>query len=100
MDTDNKFFYANGVEIAVTSYDFSLKFLRLGLPEGATFGGTINVPSRLDECIIAMSPGHAKAMLSSLYKSVLDYENNIGSITLDSEAQKVFMETFGALLNK
>jgi hypothetical protein len=99
MDTEKKFFYSNSLELAVSPYDFSLKFLRTGVAAGTTPGNAI-VFVPLDEIIIAMSPGHAKAMLSGLYKSVVDYEKTIGPITIDKAGQDEFMNTFGPLLNK
>ena len=99
MDTEKKFFYSNALELAVSPYDFSLKFLRTGVAAGTT-PGVATIPVPLDEIIIAMSPGHAKAILSGLYKSVIDYENTFGSITIDKARQDEFMNTFGPLLNK
>lgn len=94
-----KFFYSNGLEIAVSPYDFNLKFLRTGARAGIEPGDPVtSIP--LDEIIIAMSPAHAKAMISGLYNSVVDYEKTIGPISIDSAGQDNFMKTFGPLLSK
>lgn len=97
MEKENKFFYANGLEIAVSPFDFNLKFLRQGTSTDAK-PGEILPPARLDELIVSTSPAHAKAMLASLFKTVLDYEKNIGPIALNIEAATEFDTTFGALL--
>jgi hypothetical protein len=97
MNTDKNFFYANGMELAVSTYDISLKFLRNGSPSNAV-PGVPNAPARLDEIIVAMSPGHAKAMLAGLYKTIVDYEENIGPITIGSAEEVHFMKTFGPLI--
>ena len=99
MSNEGKFFYSNGLEVAVSPFDFNLKFLRQGAPENAE-AGKLLAPSRLDEIIVAMSPSHAKAMLAGLYSAVMDYETNIGPITISNEDQKKFNETFGPILKK
>ena len=93
MDTEGRFFYTNGLELAVSAYDFNLKFLRQGAPENPEPGKQL-APARLDELIVGMSPGHAKTMLVGLYKAVRDYEANIGHITVNAEDQKKFDDAF------
>lgn len=99
MDTEAKFFYCNGLELAVSPFDFNLKFVRQGAAPNAE-PGKMTAPAKLDELMVAMSPAHAKAMLAGLYQSVKDYEANIGHITVTAEDQKKFEETFGPLLKK
>lgn len=99
MDADNKFFYANGLEVAVSPFDFNLKFLRQGADSDAV-GGAPAATKRLDEIIIGMSPAHAKAMLSGLFTSVSDYEKSFGIINLPNEALNEFNKTFAPLLDK
>lgn len=99
MGLDEQFFYANGLELAVSPYDITLKFLRQGTPEGAAPGVELQ-PKRIAELSVAMSPVHAKAMLSGLYTAIMGYEESVGAIALPAEAQKTFNETFALLLKK
>lgn len=99
MELDKQFFYSNGLEISVSPYDITLKFLRQGSPEGAAPGVELQ-PQKLAELSVAMSPAHAKAMLSGLYTSIMSYEQSVGAIALQADAQKIFDETFAPLLKK
>lgn len=99
MESDNQFFYANGLELAVSPFDITLKFLRQGAPEGAAAGVDLQ-PKRIAELSVAMSPGHAKAMLAGLYTSIMEYEQKVGEIAVPSETQEKFNETFGPLFKK
>lgn len=99
MESDAKFFYANALEVAVSPFDFSLKFMRQGTPAEAVH----NVPSpaaTLDAMIVGMSPTHAKAMLSGLFKAVMGYESENGTISVPAEVQAEFLNTFGQIMQK
>ena len=74
--SENKFFYANSVEIAVSQYDVNLKFMRTGTPKPSLQpGGTQQViPELLNKIIIGMSPQHTKALLSALTEALKQYE--------------------------
>lgn len=98
-----KFFYCNATEIAVTPYDFNITFFRQGASKSASpqEGKEVSMqvaPVRLDEMTVAMSPSHAKAMLSGFFQAVRDYEKNVGPITTDAVAEQRFRDIFGALL--
>ena len=55
---------------------------------------------KLDELIVSMSPVHAKAMLAGLFKTVIDYEKNVGHIVLPKDKETEFNQTFAKLLGK
>lgn len=99
MESDNKFFYSNGLQVAVSPFDINLKFLRQGAPDNAVEGKPMQ-PQVLDEIIIAMSPAHAKAMLSGLFQSIMSYEKDVGPIALPADLQKAFNETFTTVPKK
>ena len=96
MDREPKFFYANGVEMAVSAYDFNLKFVRQGAPSGAT-PGTAVTAERLDELTVTMSPAHAKTLIGVFIKSVHDYEKNIGKIVLPGDEEEKFHDAINSL---
>ena len=99
MDTEKKFFYANSLEVAVSPYDFSLKFSRQGPPENIKSGEPPK-PNKLDEFTVSMSPVHAKAMLAGLYRAVGEYEKNVGQIVLPKHQETEYQQTFAKLLGK
>lgn len=75
MSEDKHFFYANSVEIAVSTYDVNLKFMRTGTPKSTMQPGMQQVqPELLDEMVIGMSPQHAKALLPALAQALQQYE--------------------------
>lgn len=83
MSDEKKFFYANAVEVGVTPYDVSLKFMRSGSADAPLTATAVtkNVQLvKIDEFIIGMSPQHAKAMLPSLTSAVAQYEQMYGTI--------------------
>ena len=103
-ELDKQFFYSNGLEIAVSPYDINLKFFRQGTPQSAVVtdplkSKALNIQLQKNaELTVAMSPGHAKAMLSALYTSIINYEKSVGPIPLQADAQKIYNDTFAALL--
>ena len=99
MDSDGKFFYTNAMEVAVSVYDFTFKFIRQGAAPPKP-GATQAAVLRLDEMAVSMSPAHAKAMLSGIFKAVLDYEKQFGHIALEKETEQQFAQTFGSILKK
>ena len=97
MESDRNFFYANGLEVAVSPYDINLKFLRQGSPENAETG-VATQPEKIDEVTVAMSPAHAKAMLPGIFKAIVHYEQTFGSISLESKVEEDFGNTFGKII--
>ena len=89
MSIDEKFFYTNGVEVGISPYDFSLKFMRNGSPTPETVKAAAASqalgasPAMVMETMtIAMSPVHAKAMLPILAQMIATYEQAFGTIAL------------------
>jgi len=97
MTSDGKFFYTNALEVAASSYDVNLKFMRNGTSTGASSDASPVIELK-DEITVAMSPAHAKAMLPSLLRIVLEYEKHSGApIALPNDMQKLWDETFKSL---
>lgn len=87
MSEDKQFFYANSVEVAVSAFDFNLKFLRNGTsasnPKQNSKQHTAKVRANIelrDEMVIGMSPQHAKAMLPHLTEMLKAYEETFGPL--------------------
>ena len=100
MDSDKQFFYANSLELAISPYDFTFKFLRQGAPDGVLQQGQPLPPKRIDELSVAMSPAHAKAMIAAQFKAIIAYEKQFGKIAFETEKQNEFDNVFGAILKK
>ncbi|MDP1639116.1 MAG: DUF3467 domain-containing protein [Candidatus Nitrotoga sp.] len=98
MESEKQFFYCNSLEIGVSQFDFSLKFIRQGTPVNSKAGNV--TPERVAELTVVMSPAHAKAMLPGFLKAVNDYEKNIGKIAVDKAIQNKFDETFNTINKK
>lgn len=99
MEAEKLFFYSNGLELAVSPYDITFKFLRQGAPDNGQPGVELQ-PKKLDEITVALSPGHAKAMLTMLYNSINGYERQVGIIPLQERDQQAFITAFGSILKK
>ena len=87
MTEDPKFFYANAVEVALSAYDFSFRFMRQGPPmPGKKLGepgGQQQVEAVLfDAFTVAMSPSHAKAVMNALIENIRTYEAAFGPIPM------------------
>lgn len=84
MSEEKKFFYANSVEVGVTAYDITLKFMRNGTISNLTpqsVKGLSQPKTELqDEFIIGMSPQHAKALLPVLTQLIKLYEDSYGKL--------------------
>ena len=93
MEADKQFFYTNAMEISISPYDLNFKFLRQVAGE-AELPLMEQQPKKIAELVVSMSPTHAKAMLTSIYISVMNYEKDVGKIALPEEMQKLFDETF------
>lgn len=97
MVGEQKFFYTNGMELAVSAYDVTLKFLRngamstVGAEKGVTVEATIEV---LDTLVVGMSPSHAKALVPGLMLAITQYEKQHGKIPLPPEAVSAWNTTF------
>ena len=74
---DSKFvtIYSNNVGIMTTNYDIQLLF-------AYAHPGPDGLPIVLDQVLVAMSPAHAKAMLTVFDKNLKDWENIHGRIEL------------------
>ncbi len=105
-DKSLKFFYANGVELGMSQYDFNFKFLRQSASQNRTVQGqglitASNVPYAIvDEFTVAVSPPQAKALLAATFLAVRDYEKKFGRITVDKDVQAHFDATVGPLFSK
>jgi hypothetical protein len=92
MGNENKnFLYCNQVQIASSPWDVLFSFQRAGLemnPNGS-LGSNIVVK---DEVELAMTPAHAKLLLSALYEQINQYEKNVikTKIPLDETSQKTY----------
>ena len=86
-----KFFYANSVQLGVSAYDFTLHFLRQGMPPGSPDAKGV-VPPNQDDLAVGMSASHAKAMLAGLYDAVVQYEKAFGPIPLDPKVKAAYDE--------
>jgi hypothetical protein len=85
MATEAKFFYANGLELTISVYDITFKFMRNGTltPELAPTAGQKKSgvqPHVLDSFMVSMSPTHAKAILPGLAQAIAQYEAQFGVI--------------------
>ena len=93
MSDENKFFYANGVELAMTAFDVNLKFLRTGTQTVLQQQSGIKQASAVlqDEMVVGMSPQQAKLLVENLTNVLQAYEVQIGKLP-DSEKLKVGMK--------
>lgn len=96
---ETNFFYANGLEMSVSAYDLSFKFLR-NAPSGkekSSFGAFSEEDVKTEAAaVVSMSPSHAKAMLPGVFRLIQEYEKNFGVIPLPPEVA----ENWDALFNK
>jgi hypothetical protein len=96
MADDAKFFYTNGAEMALSSYDVTIKFLRNGtgtsnIGDPAAAPGSVVQPMQpqvLDQLSVAMSLSHCKTMVSGMLEMLSAYEEQHGTIPLTSEAKQ------------
>lgn len=86
---ESKLFYANGMEVAMSPYDISLKFMWQGSETSSTATPNTEVtdaiPSVLEAVTVSMSLSHAKSMLPSLFAMVAKYEETYGEIPVPPE---------------
>ena len=93
METESenagKFFYANGLEVAASPFDFSLKFIRNGTPDAFNKPGqNYNViPVLADKFVVSMSPVLAKLMLKNLTIAIDNYERANSAIVIPKELE-------------
>lgn len=90
---EDKFFYANGAEMAVTPYDVTMKFLRNGSSTSSvgsapnTAGAPMEAtPTILDTMSVSMSPSHAKTVAAAMLHLIREYEKQYGTIPLTVES--------------
>jgi hypothetical protein len=88
MEQEN-FFYANGLELAVSVFDVTLRFIRNGAAPGSvpTQGAK---PVRFADFSISMSPSHAKAMMVPLVNAIREYEKAHGKIPVEAKDQQAW----------
>jgi hypothetical protein len=94
--SDDKFFYANGAEVAVTAYDIAIKFLRNGSstslvgssPSKTGRDGEEREAQVLDNLSVFMSPSHAKTVIAAMLHLVREYERQYGQIPLSAEIRQ------------
>lgn len=102
MDSDGNFFYANALEMAVSQFDFSFRFLRQGAapPKLSVAPGSAQQTGilRLDAMVVGMSPSHAKAMVGAIFKAVREYEKTYGKIPVEKAVEDDYQATFAPLL--
>ena len=93
-----KLFYANGLEVAVTSFDCNIKFLRHGTandtPVTSGIAQNKSVPVIYDSLTVAVSPVFAKVLLSGLYNSIKQHEDINGIIPMPIEFAKLYDDMF------
>jgi hypothetical protein len=95
MTAEPKFFYANALELSVSPYDCSLRFVRNEVDQGQTpMTGSAIKFHEADTLTVCMSAAHLKAMLPSLLSAVVDYEKNFGKLGLLPELQTAFDKVF------
>lgn len=84
------FMYCNQLGGATTLWDILLTFQRVAIkpipPENKPASAVV------EEIQIAMSPGHAKVMLTTLWEMVESYEKGTAKIPLDPANQGRFEE--------
>lgn len=90
MAVDEKFFYSNAIEVAVSPFDINLKFIRNGT---ATPAQVVPVNTPVDATpivqeamVVAISPSSLKTMLPGLLQAVAIYEQKFGAIPIASDA--------------
>ena len=76
-------FYVNSLNVGTTTWDFVLFFGSIALPETIGPAETIRGQVRVD-CVIRMSPQHAKASLRVLQQTLDDWERRFGEIQVPS----------------
>ena len=76
-------YYVNSLHTGTTAWDFMLFFGSTILPELLQTSQDQNTPvqTRVD-CVIRMSPQHAKATARALQSAVAGYEERFGEITI------------------
>lgn len=99
MSIEGKFFYANSLEVAVSPFDISMKFMRNGTETAQKPAATSEINpnaaiSVLDAMTVSMSPSHAKAMVPALLRLVQEYEKQFGRIPLGADIQATWDATF------
>lgn len=84
MEPTPTLFYTNAMELALSAYDVTLRFLRNGSDNSAAAGPgpTESKVVVLDSLIVSMSPSHLKAMMPALIIAIVEYEKMFGSIPL------------------
>jgi hypothetical protein len=103
--SEEKFFYANGVEAQAGTYDITVKFLRVGSPTVLQVTGTMNVreakPELLETLSVSMAPSHAKSMMAALAAGIVAYEKGVGGkVQVSAAVEKAFQDAIARLLEK
>jgi len=89
------FFYSNKLELGVSPYDFSFKFLRKSAGQDSD-----NLePVTDDELIVYMSPSHAKTLIPMLSMAIQEYEKQFGKIPKKKKKSKEFDDFVKYLTN-
>lgn len=89
-DHPTSFMYCNQVQGATSLWDVLLNFQRVAVKVNpADMTSQVSVA---EEVQMAMSPGHAKAMLATLWENVEAFEKTAGKIGLDKTSQAKFEE--------
>ena len=84
---ERKEFYANTANVEVGPFDFAIGF---GAKKDRT--APHPVPEDID-CVIFMSPEHAKVLVSILSAGVAKFEENFGVIPVDSNSKVSITES-------
>jgi len=92
------FFYSNNLELGVSPYDFSFKFLRKSAGQDSDSDDNLE-PVTDDELIVYMSPSHAKTLIPMLSMAIQEYEKEFGKIPLPPEKSKEFDDFVKYLTN-
>lgn len=99
MSIEPKFFYSNSSELTASAYEIGIRFMRNGVPVSEVPHGTVGTSESAeatvqDVMVVAMSPGHAKAILPGLLNVVRQYEEQFGSIPLPADAAAQWAKFF------
>ena len=92
MDGNDHFFYANAVELSLSPYDMTLRFLRNMPPPvspdqkpAQMIHAPVTALSRAADLPVMMSPQQGKALIRLLLRAVLEYEKVNGKLSIPPE---------------
>ena len=78
-------FYSNSLNVGTTLWDFTLFFGSTALPDAIGASPSSQVTQIRVDCVVRMSPQHAKAAATALGRLVAQYEMRFGEIAAPDE---------------